>query len=162
MSIAAGGNSWVSISDSTKKINFMNADGEYFLNSLSKLKLGSWNYKSQDAKQFRHYGPMAQEIFHYFGKDEFGVIGNDTTLASADIDGIMMICLQALEKRTEELMMEFAVSEGKWKMENVEIKKENEEMKSEITELKKSFEEMKTLIVEMASREKTTTEIVIK
>lgn len=101
--VAAGGNSWSSISDSTKKENVIKADGEYFLESLSKLKLGSWNYTTQNPAEYRHYGPMAQEIFHYFGKDELGVIGNDTTLASADMDGIMMICLQALEKRTAEL-----------------------------------------------------------
>ena len=103
VSLAASGNSWASISDSTKKTNFVKADHDYFLSSLSKLKLGSWNYKAQDAKQYRHYGPMAQEIFHYFGRDGKGTIGCDTLLASADMDGIMMICLQALEKRTGEL-----------------------------------------------------------
>lgn len=103
VSMGNGANSWSSISDSTKKTNFQPADGEYFLSSLSKLKLGSWNYKTQDPKQFRHYGPMAQEIFHYFGHDGIGTIGNDTTLATADMDGIIMICLQALEKRTREL-----------------------------------------------------------
>ena len=46
---------------------------------------------------------MAQDIFYYFGKDKLGTIGNDTTLSTADMDGIMMICLQALEKRTVEL-----------------------------------------------------------
>ncbi len=45
---------------------------------------------------------MAQEMFHYFGKDDYGTVGNDTTLATADMDGIMMIALQALEKRTAE------------------------------------------------------------
>ncbi len=103
VSVVPGGSSWTTISDSTKKTNFRNANGEYFLNSLSKLKLGSWNYKLQNPKEYRHYGPMAQEIFHYFGKDELGVIGNDTSLASADMDGIVMICLKALEKRTTEL-----------------------------------------------------------
>jgi hypothetical protein len=95
-------NSWSTISDSSKKENFIYADGEQFLKNLSKLKLGSWNYKTQDEKK-RRYGPMAQEIFQYFGKDELGTIGNDTTLATADIDGIIMICLQALEKRTAQL-----------------------------------------------------------
>jgi len=99
----AGANSWTTISDSTKKENFVYADGEQFLSRLSKLHLGSWNYKTQDSKQYRHYGPMAQEIFRYFGKDELGTIGNDTTLSTADMDGIIMICLQALEKRTSEL-----------------------------------------------------------
>ena len=103
VSLTAGGNAWATISDSTKKTNFQKADGDYFLQSLSKLRLGSWNYKAQDAKAYRHYGPMAQEIFHYFGHDAKGTIGCDTLLASADMDGIMMICLQALEKRTGEL-----------------------------------------------------------
>ena len=103
VTLTAGGGSWASVSDSTKKENIIPADGEKFLANLSKLKLGSWNYKSQDPAKFRHYGPMAQEIFKYFGKDELGTIGNDTTLASADMDGIMMICLKALELRTREL-----------------------------------------------------------
>jgi hypothetical protein len=103
VTVGAGGNSWSSISDSTKKEHFAKADGEYFLQSISQLRLGSWNYKSQDARHYRHYGPIAQEIFHYFGIDHLGTIGNDTTLASADMDGIEMICLQALEKRTSEL-----------------------------------------------------------
>ena len=103
VSLASSGNSWATISDSTKKTNFVKADHDYFLSSLSKLKLGSWNYKSQDAKTFRHYGPMAQEIYRYFGHDGKGTIGCDTLLATADMDGIMMVCLQALEKRTSEL-----------------------------------------------------------
>jgi hypothetical protein len=104
-----GQSDWTKESDSTKKELFAQANGEYFLNSLAQLRLGSWNYKVQDAKHFRHYGPMAQEIFHYFGKDKYGTIGNDTMLATGDMDGIMMICLQALEKRTVELKT--AVSE---------------------------------------------------
>jgi hypothetical protein len=105
VTMSAGGGSWASVSDSTRKTNFMKSDGEYFLSSLSKLRLGSWNYKGQNPVSFRHYGPMAQEIFHYFGKDEYGTIGDETTLASADMDGIIMICLQALEKRTRELQL---------------------------------------------------------
>jgi hypothetical protein len=101
--LPAGGSSWGCISDSTKKENFHTVNGDYFLGSLSNLKLGSWNYKGQDSKKYRHYGPMAQEIFHYFGNDELGTIGCDTTLTTADMDGIMMICLQALERRTTEL-----------------------------------------------------------
>jgi hypothetical protein len=103
VSLSAGGSSWSSISDSTKKENFLAANGDSFLGNLSKLKLGSWNYKGQKPTEFRHYGPMAQEIFHHFGNDGIGTIGCDTTLATADMDGIMMICLQALERRTAEL-----------------------------------------------------------
>jgi hypothetical protein len=129
-----GGGSWASISDSTKKTNCENADGEYFLRSISQLRLGSWNYKGQDEKNFRHYGPMAQEIFHYFGKDKYGTIGNETTLASADMDGIMMICLQALEKRTAELKTE--------KENTVQLQASFDELKKEIAKMKSDIQSL--------------------
>jgi hypothetical protein len=101
--LSPGECSWECASDSTKKENYRPVNGDYFLGSLSKLRLGSWNYKGQDSKSYRHYGPMAQEIYHYFGNDGIGTIGCDTTLTTADMDGIMMICLQALERKTSEL-----------------------------------------------------------
>jgi hypothetical protein len=100
--LTPGASSWSTISDSTKKENFAAANADMFLQKLRSLKLGSWNYKTQDVSQFRHYGPMAQEIFSAYGKDKYGTIGCDTLLASADMDGIMMIMLQGLEKRTAE------------------------------------------------------------
>jgi hypothetical protein len=134
VSLSANGSSWATISDSAKKTNFLKADGDYFLKSLAKLKIGSWNYKVQDAGVYRHYGPMAQEIFHYFGKDTYGTIGNDTTLATADMDGIMMICLQALEKRTAELQKA-----------NIEIA----EMKKTDSEMQKRMERLENIIASM-------------
>jgi hypothetical protein len=98
--LTAGASSWSVISDSTKKENYTPVNADVFLQRLKGLKLGSWNYKTQDPKQNRHYGPMAQEIFAAYGSDAFGTIGCDTLLASADMDGIMMILLQGLEKRT--------------------------------------------------------------
>jgi hypothetical protein len=96
-------NSWDVLSDSTKKEHFLPADGESILSEFRSLRLGSWNYKVQNAAAFRHYGPMAQEWFAAFGHDGIGVIGNDTTLASADVDGILCIAVKALEERTAEL-----------------------------------------------------------
>jgi hypothetical protein len=96
-------NSWSSLSDSTKKENIISADGESYLRKFGSLRLGSWNYKGRDVKEYRHYGPMAQEWFAAFGRDGIGTIGNDTTLASADVDGVLCIAVQALEKRTAEI-----------------------------------------------------------
>jgi Chaperone of endosialidase/Head domain of trimeric autotransporter adhesin len=101
-----GANSWSTISDSTKKEQFLKTDGENVLNSISKMRLGSWNYKSQNSKNFRHYGPMAQEFYNAFGNDGIGKIGCDTLISAADIDGVMMIGLQALEKRSAALAVE--------------------------------------------------------
>ena len=78
-------------------------DSKDVLYKISKLKLESWNYKGQNPKQYRHYGPTAQEFFAAFGNDGIGIIGNDTTINSADFDGINLMAIQALEKRTAEL-----------------------------------------------------------
>lgn len=103
VSLAAGGSSWSTISDYRKKENFLLADGKSFLQKIGSMQLGSWNYIGQDKNEYRHYGPMAQEFYKHFGNDGYGTIGNDTTIASADIDGVMMIALQALVKENEEL-----------------------------------------------------------
>lgn len=98
--VSPGGNSWGSTSDSIKKERFIAADGESFLQKLRNMRLGSWNYKVQPEAGYRHYGAMAQEFFANFGKDNYGTIGNDTTIAGADMDGVLMILVKALEKRT--------------------------------------------------------------
>jgi hypothetical protein len=46
---------------------------------------------------------MAQDFFAAFGHDAVGQIGTETTINSGDLAGILMIAVQALEKRTAEL-----------------------------------------------------------
>ena len=46
---------------------------------------------------------MAQDFFVAFGHDGLGQIGTETTINSSDLAGILMIAVQALEKRTAEL-----------------------------------------------------------
>jgi hypothetical protein len=104
VSLDAGANSWSSISDARLKENKLPADGENFLQKIAAMPLGSWNYIGQNPTNKRHYGPMAQDFFAAFGTDAFGTIGNDTTIASADFDGVNLIAIQALEKRTTALM----------------------------------------------------------
>lgn len=101
--LAASGSSWGTVSDSTRKEKFLRIDGEYVLRAFREFRLGSWNYKGQDPKQYRHYGPMAQDWFAAFGHDGVGTIGNDTTLTTQDVDGILCIAVQALERRTSAL-----------------------------------------------------------
>lgn len=138
--MAAGGNSWASVSDKRKKENFAEVNGEDFLAKISTFKLTSWNYIGQDAKIFRHYGPMAQDFFAAFGKDEFGVIGNDTTIASADFDGVNFIAIQALEKRTNAL-----------KIENEQLKAKNEQ---QAISFQKQIDELKDALLKMVNQQK--------
>ncbi|MGG7662668.1 tail fiber domain-containing protein [Dyadobacter sp. BHUBP1] len=98
-----GGNAWAMISDVNKKENFAPVNGEDFLQKISKMNLTSWNYKGQDPKQYRHYGPMAQDFYKAFGQDAFGTIGTDTTINQADFDGVNLIAIQALVRKMEQM-----------------------------------------------------------
>ncbi|MEP6747493.1 MAG: tail fiber domain-containing protein [Bacteroidota bacterium] len=98
-----GDNSWSQISDSTKKEKIIPVDGEVLLTKISKFKLCTWNYKGQDPKIFRHYGPMAQDFHKAFGHDVLGTIGNDTLINQSDFLGVSFTAIQALERRTEKI-----------------------------------------------------------
>lgn len=100
VSVAPNGTSWSTLSDSTKKCHVQLAEPERILSRFSSLRLGSWNYIADQDRNNRHFGPMAQEWFAAFGNDGIGTIGNDTTLASADVDGVLCIAVKALERRT--------------------------------------------------------------
>jgi hypothetical protein len=90
-------------SDKTKKENFQLVDGEEVLRKIRGFELTTWNFIGHDPQQFRHYGPMAQDFYAAFGHDGIGRIGSETTINSGDMAGILMIAVQALEKRTAEL-----------------------------------------------------------
>jgi hypothetical protein len=77
-------------------------EGEQVLRKIRGLSLTSWNYIGYDPKQFRHYGPVDQEFFVAFGHDAVGTIGNSTAINSGDMEGILMVAVQALAKRTAE------------------------------------------------------------
>jgi len=159
----AGANSWSTVSDSTKKDNFLKVDGEEVLSKISNFNLRSWNYKGQDPTKFRHYGPMAQEFFTAFGNDGIGTIGNDTTIASADFDGINFIAIQALEKRTKEQEIsiknqlssieslverinELEKEKQELAMINMEFRKQNQELKNVNFELQNDIKLIKSII----------------
>ena len=126
--LPANGNAWVSISDVNRKENFEPLDGEEVLQKFSKINFTSWNYKQQDPKIYRHYGIMAQDFYKAFGHDQFGTVGNDTTVNPIDMIGIDMTAIQALEKRTADL------------------KNENDRLKASVAELQKKFTDQQKLI----------------
>jgi hypothetical protein len=84
-------------SDKTKKENFQAVDGEAVLGKIRAFELSSWNFIGHDPKEFRHYGPMAQDFFAAFGHDGLGQIGSETTVNSGDMAGILMIAVEPLE-----------------------------------------------------------------
>ena len=103
VALPPSGNAWTTISDSTRKENFRTADGAAFLKKIGQMRLGSWNYKGQDVRTLRHYGPMAQDFFAAFGHDALGTIGEDKTINQADFDGVNLIAIKALIQEVEQL-----------------------------------------------------------
>ena len=101
-------NGWAYTSDKNKKEKFQELDGETVLNKIAGIPFYSWNFKANDTRQYRHYGIMAQDFYRAFGKDDYGYIGNDTTVSPLDLLGVAYSGIKALEKRTEILQKENA------------------------------------------------------
>lgn len=97
VSLAPGGGAWASVSDRRKKENFRQENAEDALARIVAMPVTSWNYKSQD-RAIRHLGPMAQDFYSAFNLGE-----SDTTITSTDIDGVNMLAIQALARRTDEI-----------------------------------------------------------
>jgi hypothetical protein len=121
VSVIEGRVAYTFTSDRNQKENFQPVDGDEVLRKILGMSLTSWNYKNNDPKQFRHYGPVAQEFFAAFGDDGFGTCGDSISINSGDMAGIMMIAIQTLEK--EKKLM---------KTENAGMKAENAELKARL------------------------------
>ncbi|GAC1422599.1 MAG: hypothetical protein NVSMB67_19610 [Flavisolibacter sp.] len=140
MQLAPNSNAWSQISDKRKKEKFVPINGEDFLSKIDRFKMVSWNYKGQDSKTFRHYGPMAQDFYAAFGKDKYGTIGNDTLINQADFLGINFIAIQALEKRTNELKKQYSKV--------ALLQKENASLKQTVAKLQSDFDRQERSIVQ--------------
>ncbi|MES2518412.1 MAG: tail fiber domain-containing protein, partial [Bacteroidota bacterium] len=99
-------NGWQHTSDIRKKENFIELNGETVLKKIAKIPFYSWNFKGKEMKEYRHYGIMAQDFYHSFGKDDLGIIGNDTTVSALDLLGVAYSGIKALEKRTQDLQIQ--------------------------------------------------------
>jgi hypothetical protein len=100
VSLAPGGGSWSSVSDRNRKADFRTEDGEAVLEKIAALPSQSWSYKAQ-APSIRHMGPTAQDFYAAFGLGE-----GELTITTTDIDGVNLLAVQALEKRTADLRAE--------------------------------------------------------
>ena len=97
VSLAAGGGSWISISDQNMKEEFEPVDTREVLEKVAALPMTTWKYKTQDAS-IRHIGPMAQDFHAAFGvgETELGITG-------IDADGVALAAIQALKRENDEL-----------------------------------------------------------
>jgi hypothetical protein len=77
-------------------------DGFEVLEKLASLPISSWNYKGDDPS-VRHLGPMAQD----FAK-AFGLGADERLISSIDAQGVVMVAIQALYRRVQQLESEIA------------------------------------------------------
>ena len=145
--MAGGGNSWSTISDRNRKTNFEPLDGEVVLHKLKGFEMSSWNYKEQEAENFRHYGPMAQDFYAAFGHDKYGTIGSDSLICQSDLEGVTLAGVQALIKRTDAQQEEItALKNGTTPAGNpkeiADLQQKNQDLERKIAELQQQVGEL--------------------
>ncbi len=88
---------WANASDRNLKENFTHIDGEQILEKLRKLDITMWNFKSED-DSIVHIGPIAQDFYELFG------LGNgNTTISTVDPNGVALVAIQELSRRTQRI-----------------------------------------------------------
>jgi hypothetical protein len=100
--LAAGGTSWLAVSDRAVKENFVPIDGQDILEKVAALPIREYNLKSQDAS-IRHIGPVAQDFYAAFGYGE-----SDTAINMEDAHGVTLAAIQGLYQVVQEQKGEIA------------------------------------------------------
>ena len=133
-----GGGGWLTASDRNLKENFAPESGEAALMKIKQMPIESWNYKSQDAS-IRHLGPTAQDFHAAFGLGE-----SETRINTVDIDGVNLLAIQALERRTAALKnAQTQLREKTAELENV--KSELAEMKAKMARFESALGKLEAL-----------------
>src|SRR5688500_14256171 len=107
VALAPGGGSWANSSDRSLKTNIVAVDGADILRRLSSVPITRWSFKAQDAA-ITHVGPMAQDFYSAFGLGE-----DERYINSADVDGIALVSIQALNAVVTTLAQKSAELERK-------------------------------------------------
>jgi uncharacterized small protein (DUF1192 family) len=89
-------------SDEALKQDFASVDAEAVLGKVAALPIHEWRYRA-DAPQVRHLGPTAQAF-----RAAFGLGRDDKGISMVDADGVSLLSVQALERRTRTLRDENA------------------------------------------------------
>jgi len=95
-----GVGTWACTSSRLAKEGFEDVDGEDVLVKLAAIPIQRWRYLNTRAA---HVGPTAED-FHA----AFGLGGSSTKIATVDADGVALLAVQALERRTATLQSENA------------------------------------------------------
>jgi Chaperone of endosialidase len=94
--LAAGGGSWITLSDRASKTAFENVNPKEILAKVMALPITTWQYKAQD-KNVRHIGPVSQDF-----KRSFGVGETELGIGTVDADGVALAAIQGLGQQLKE------------------------------------------------------------
>lgn len=97
VNINAGGGSWSSISDKSKKENYTQIDHDDILERISRMPVEKWQYIAEGSKA-KHIGPYAQDF-----KTLFGLGDSDKTISTIDADGVLFSGIKGLYSKVKKL-----------------------------------------------------------
>ena len=123
--LAAGGSGWSTISDRNAKANFKDVDARTVLETVVKMPVQTWNYKTQDPS-IRHMGPMAQDFYAGFQVGE-----DDKHINSVDADGVALAAIQGLYQVVQDKDAQLAAQQN----EIAQLKKQNADFESRLAAL---------------------------
>jgi hypothetical protein len=81
-------------------------DGVEILDKLTGLPVSTWRYAWEPAA-VRHLGPMAQDFAATFGLGD-----DDRVINHVDVNGVLIVSVQAMHRRIRELETRLAALEG--------------------------------------------------
>ncbi len=96
--LPAGTGAWACTSSRLAKEGFEAVDGETMLERLATVPIQRWRYRGTEAA---HLGPTAEDFHAAFGLGE-----SATKIATVDANGVSLLAVQALERRTAALQAE--------------------------------------------------------
>ncbi|EAU67067.1 Hep_Hag family [Stigmatella aurantiaca DW4/3-1] len=129
--LPAGSGVFSCTSDRDTKEDFRRVNGEEVLAKVAGMTVESWRYKTE-AAGVRHVGPVAQDF-----RAAFGLGTDDKSIGMLDIDGVNMVAIQALERRTQELNAKTA---------------EVDALKSQVTDLQRSVERLEAAMKALSAK----------
>jgi len=128
MLLNSGESSWSGVSDRNSKSNILNLNYSEFFEKISELEISSWAYSFSENKGKRNYGPMAQDFYRLFGKDDLGEFGSEVEIIANHITNVGFASLKGL-------INEYENNQEKIK----ELEEKQSELLKELKDLKKEF-----------------------
>jgi flagellin-like hook-associated protein FlgL len=121
----SSGGAWTNSSDVALKNDFEDVSAEDVLGKIAAMPVRRWSYKAEDPS-VRHFGPTAQDF-----RAAFGLGSAATSIATVDADGVSLLGIQALAKRTRDLQR----AVGEVRAANTQLRAANAELLARLERL---------------------------